>query len=286
MSTPKKATISPDPAVGDPDTVRSSRRRSSRAKRRQEETDTQRDGTGTGSAAKVARLASAEEETTEQEADETPDESLTAEKIMNLIKDLWSDDEDVIEKTLTEIADIGMGDNSHHTNELEMRLLGVHSAVFQVLQKHAGSLEIQAEGMLAVGNLSMLIKTKKLLGKIGWVEVILARMEKYPDSESVQELGCYVIWVLVNEAKCNAERVKKSGGIAVVIAAMKAHPNSEEVQNEGCDVLSAMSKWKEYRPLIVKAGGVTAIGYALEKSGDSQQLRNDAYKAMRILVKE
>jgi hypothetical protein len=283
----KKATISPDPA-GDPDRIDTMPSgRSIRAKRRQEETLTPRNGTGTGAAAKVARLANAEKETKGQEGDETPDTSLTTEKITNHIKDLWGDDEDVIEKTLTEIADIGLRDASpDYENELEMRELGVHSAVFQVLQKYAGCLKIQEEGIRALGNLSDCIPSRKLLGKIGCVEVILARMEKYPDSKSIQLLGCTTIGNVVTGAKVNAERVEKSGGIAAVVAAMKAHPNYDVVQHRGCFALDAMSEWDEYRPLIVKAGGASAIAFAMEKSEGSQQFRDRAYKAMRMLVKE
>jgi hypothetical protein len=285
----KKATISPDPTGNDPgdriaDTMPS--RRSSRAKRRQEETDTPHDGTGTGSAAKVARLASAEEETKGREGDATSDTSLTTEKITNLIKDLWRDDENVIVKTLNEIADIGLRDASpDYKNELEMRELGVHSAVFQVLQKHIGCLEIQEEAIRALGNLSFLIPTNKLLGKIGCVEVILARMEKYRDSESVQEYGCFLISKLVNGAKDNAEHVEKSGGIATVIAAMKAYQHIELVQYRGCVALSNMSEWEEYRPLIMDAGGASAIASAMEKSGHPQ-LRERAYEAMENLIKK
>jgi hypothetical protein len=288
MSTRTNATISPDRPVGDPDHIAVDTVSSSgHAKRRQEEADTPHDGTGTGSAAaKVARLASAEEETKEQEDDETPDTSLTTEKIMNLIKDLWSDDEDVIEKTLTEITYIGLRDTSvDYKNELEMRGIGVHITIFQVFQKHAGCLAIQEGGIRALANLTMLMSTTKRLGKIGCVEVILASMEKYPESKRVQEFGCCVIGNLVFEVKDNAERFKISGGIAVVIAAMKAHPNSEKLQNHGCNVLENMSEWEEYRPLIVEAGGASAIAFALENSGHSQQLRQDAHDAMERLFK-
>jgi hypothetical protein len=277
----KKATISADHAAGDPDPIADSApSRTSRAKRRQS-----RDGTGTGSAAKVARLASADEETKELDGDETQDAPpLTTKAIMHLIKDLWSDDEIVVKGALTEIANIGLRDAPPHENELEMRGLGVHITVFQAVQKHAGCLDIQEEAMCALGNLSMLIETKKLLGKIGCVEVILARMEKYPDSESVQDYGCFLIAQLVDGAKENAERVKKCGGIALVIAAMKAHPNSEELQNEGCSALSNMSQWEEYRPLIMDAGGASAIYFVMGNCDYSKRLHKRASKAMRILV--
>jgi hypothetical protein len=283
MSNRTNATISPDRAVGDPDPIAADTVPiSSRAKRRQPG-----DGTGTTpAAAKVARLASAEEETKEQEGDDTPDTPLTTEKIMSIIKHLWCDDVGLVQWALREIANIGLRDAAPHENELEMRVLGVHSAVFQVLHKHDGCLAIQEEAMRALGNLSHLLETRKLLGDIGCVEVILASMEKYPDSESVQEYGCFLIAQLVDRTKYNAERVKKYGGIAVVIAAMKAHPNSKEVQEDGCIGLSNMSEWEEYRRLIVEAGGASAIAFAIEKSGDSQELRKEAYDAMRKLFKK
>jgi hypothetical protein len=274
---PKNATIS-DHAAGDPDPMPS---RSSRAKKRgqQEEADRRE--------AKVARLASAEEETTEQESDATLDAPLTTENIMKLLDDLWSGDKWVIVRALDEIADFGDEDVApDYENELKMRVLGVHITVFQVLKKHAGCLEIQEEGMRALGNLSMLLPTKTLLGDIGCVEVILARMEKYPDSVRVQLCGCYVIGKLVNGAKGNAGRVEKSGGIAVVIAAMKAHPHCEELQDDGCIALSKMSEWEEYRPLIVEAGGASAIAFVMEKCRDHPLASKRAYNAMERLIKK
>jgi hypothetical protein len=284
MSTDMNATISPDRAAGGPhlfpDTVPSS----SRAKRRHEEANTQHDGTGTGPAAKVACLANANEEAKAQDGDETPETSLTTEKIMDLLKDLWSNDECVIEKALGEIADIAVSVASADENEEKIRVLGVHTAVFQVLQKHFGCLGIQKEGMRALGKFSSLVPTKKLLVDIGYVEVILARMEMYADSERIQNYGCSGIEDLVI-AKHDAERLEKSGGIAVVIAAMKAHPNSQMVQIRGCIVLSHMTQWEEYRPLIVKAGGASAISFVIEMCWDQPNSREYAYGTMERLFK-
>jgi hypothetical protein len=290
MSTRTNATISPERAAGDADPIADTVpiRRSSRAnkKRRQEEADTpDGTGTGTGPAAKVARLASAEKETPEQEGDATPVAPLTTEEIMNLLKDLWSDDKCVIERALKEIADIGLNVATCKENEVNIRMLGGHTAVFQLLQKHAGCLEIQEEGMRALGNLCLLLPTKKLLGDIGCVEVILATMENNPDSEYIQRYGCFIIAkLLFYRTKGHVERVEKSGGIALVIAGMKAHPNCEELQSYGCNVLLNMSQCEEYKPLIVEAGGLSATAFVIEKYRDHPKLREHAFRAMRELV--
>jgi hypothetical protein len=96
--------------------------------------------------------------------------------MMDLLEDLWSDDKSAIVRTLTEIANVGPC-ASHAENELKMRVLGGHTAVFQVLQRPIGCLEIQGEGIRALGNCCCLKPTKKLLGDIGCVKVILARMK-------------------------------------------------------------------------------------------------------------
>ncbi len=153
---------------------------------------------------------------------------------------------------LTDIGNLAVRDPASEENESKMRLLGGHTAVFQVVQKHVGCLKIQTHGMRVLGLFSCFMPTKELLGDIGYVEVILARMEQYPDSCLVQKRGCLNINNLVKGMKVNAERVEKSGGIAMVIAAMKAHPTSYDVQQYGCHVLSDMGKWEEYRPLIAR----------------------------------
>jgi hypothetical protein len=139
--------------------------------------------------------------------------------------------------------------------------------------------------MRVLGLFSCFMLTKKLLGDIGYVEVILARMEQYPDSCLVQKRGCLNINNLVKGMKVNAERVEKSGGIALVIAAMKAHPNLKGLQEHGCCVLSRMSEWEEYRPLIVEAGGASVIASIMEKHNHPPQLRQWAYNVMERLVK-
>jgi hypothetical protein len=292
MSPRTNATISPDRAAGYPDLIVGmvalvQSRSSSRAKRRQEEADTH---DGNGPAAKVARLASAmtDEETKGQGEDEAPETPLTTERIMNLLDDLWSDDKCVIERALYEIADIGFRDASpSYEYEDKIRMLGGHTAVFQVLKKHVDCLGIQEQGMRALGNLSMLLPTTTLLGEIGFVEVILASMEKYPKIETVQQYGISVIGNLVDGMKCNAERFEKSGGIAVVIAAMKAHRKSEVLQNDCCVALYRMSKWEEHRPLILEAGGVSAIAFVVDKYRDKAPFVSQlACITMRLLVTE
>ena len=278
-------------------------RASRHAKRRQDDkTETTYDGAGTGPAAKTKAQAEGDgnpetsmtdiyfslshsEISMTEHGDETLG-PLTTERIMELLKDLWSDDECVIVMALTEIAKIGFRDASSRENEVKIRLLGGHTAVFQVLQKYVGCLEIQEQGMCALGNLSQLMQTKKLLGDIGCVEVILARMEKYPDCERVQRYGCSTVRDLVSGMKDNAERVEKYGGIALVIAAMKAHASSVRVQDRGCMALSNMSEWEEYRPLIVETGGASAIASVMEKHRDHPQLRAHACNAMERLAKK
>jgi hypothetical protein len=287
-----KATIvSPDLAASDPDLISDTvpmmtRRHTSRAKRLQQDADT-RDGTGTRPAAKVARLAiSAEEGTTAQDGDETPKTPLTTEKMMDLLKDLWSDDECVIIRALKYITDVAFRDPGSEENESKMRLLGGHTAVFQVIQTHLDCVEIQEEGMRALELFSYFMPTKELLVDIGYMEVILARMERYPDSLVVQLRGCMHIGLLVNGMKVNAERLEKSGGIALVLAAMKAHPNIDILQQHGCCALFHMSEWEEYRPLIVEAGGASVIASIMEKNMADPLLHQLAYSSMERLAKK
>jgi hypothetical protein len=265
----------------------------SREKRRQEEAH-KRDGAGPASA-KGARVATVEEETKDQQGDECPDTSmttdgdeeiLTTQKIMELLKDLWSDDKSVIVRALTQIANIGFRDVSPRENERKIRILGGHTTVFQVLQKYVGCFEIQKQGICALGNLAQLMPTKKLLGDIGCVEVILARMKTYRYSERIQWYGCSTLRHLVSGMKDNAERVEQSGGIGLIVAAMKAHPNNKMVQDRGCMALANMSEWDEYRPLIIKAGGASPIASIMDKYKDEPQLRDRAYKAMEKLFKK
>jgi hypothetical protein len=185
----KATLVSPGLAASDPDlttdTVPMMTRGHSRGKRRQQDADTS-DDTGNRPAAKVTRLASAEEGTKAQDGHGTAKTPLTTEKMMDLLKDLWSDDKCVIIRALNCVSNLGFRDCRSDENKSKMRLLGGHTAIFQVVQKHVGCVEIQEEGMLATRLFSFFMPTKELLGEIGHVELILARMEKHPNHNAVQ----------------------------------------------------------------------------------------------------
>jgi hypothetical protein len=110
-------------------------------------------------------------------------------------------------------------------------------------------------------------------------------MEKYPDSEKVQQYGLHIIGGLVYRTKGNAERVEKSGSIAVTIAAMRAHPSSERLQYYGCTVLSHMSEWEEYKSLIAEAGGTSAIAFVIATK-DHPKVSKCASNAMERLTRK
>jgi hypothetical protein len=214
---------------------------------------------------------------------------------MNLVNDLWtSDSTPVIKTALTEIANHPQfsGGASIREDEVNMTcvLLGVHAAVVHVLQKHVDCLEIQEEGMealiLILSPVLFSMPTRKALCDIGWLEIILTSMQKYPDSEAVQMGGCFVIGGIVY----SFEDDSSSDCIAVVIAAMKnkAHQNSKRVQEIGTHVLSTMiHHWEESKPLIVKAGGASAIAFVMEKyAEDDTELCEFATNAMVKLTKK
>jgi hypothetical protein len=271
----KPAATSPDHAAGETvaDTVPSS----SRAKR----------GRGAGNAttsespraAKVARLPRVEEAKTQPEEAVTP--TLT-ETCVKLISDLWSDDQNVIQKALKDLYQLA----DEEEDEGEIIRLGGPMAIVQGLKKNLDHVLIQEEGIRVLWNFSAYTTPGMVLvGDIGGVEVILAGMRQHPDATSVQNIGCCAIENLLEESKPNAARFEESDGIAQVIAAMNAHPDDGDVQRNGCDVLLNMSEWAEYRPLICAAGGAVTIATVMEKYSDHPGVRKASQNAMQQLVK-
>jgi hypothetical protein len=122
-------------------------------------------------APKVARLSGVEETNT-QSAEEAVTPTLT-EKCVKLILDLWSDDRNVIQKSLTDLADEDDGQD-------EIVQLGGHMAIVQVLKKNLEDVLIQEEGIEALGNFGYATLGKVLVGDIGGVEVILTGMRQHP----------------------------------------------------------------------------------------------------------
>jgi hypothetical protein len=172
-------------------------------------------------------------------------------------------------------------------NEREIRRLGGHMPVVQVLKKHVDHVLIQVGGIRALGNFVCANPTlaKALVGDIGGVEVILTGMKKYPEYASLQRAGCGALSNLLRETKRNAERIEASDGIAQVFAAMKDHPDNEDVQAFGCSALFNMCEWAEYRPLIFAAGGAVTIATVMEKYSDNPRVREISQYAMERLVK-
>jgi hypothetical protein len=257
------AATSPDRAAGEAvaETVPSS---SSRAKRgRANATAGERPRV-----AKVARLPRVEEAKTQPEEVVTP--TLT-ETCVKLISDLWSDDRNVIQKSLTDLYDVADG----NADEGEISRLGGHMAIVQVLKNNLEDVLIQEEGIAALE-----IFENMLVGDIGGVVVILAGMRQHPGAVMVQSRGCFTIRELLNKTKPNAARFEESDGIALVIAAMKAHPHEEYVQWYGCRALLAMCEWAEYRPLICAAGGAVTIANVNLKYSDNP----DVHEASRLAI--
>jgi hypothetical protein len=229
----------------------------------------------------------------EEEEEETPDVPTTT-NIVKLLSILWIEDDrkgcaiaQRIEEALTGLADLCCDKitDLSEVNERELRRLGGHMAVVQIVKKYVDDALIQEEGIRALLNCTNPTLAKVLVGDIGGVEVILAGMKRHPQAENVQRMGCGTIGNLC-ETKRNASRFEESDGIAQVIAAMKAHPENEDVQVYGCVALENMCEWAEYRPLIFAAGGAVTIATVMEKFSDNPSVRQSSQDAMQALVLE
>jgi hypothetical protein len=218
---------------------------------------------------------------------EAPEAPATTETIVKLLSNLWSGNQTTIEQALTDLADLCHDDTTctFQANELEIRRLGGHMAIVQVLKKQVDAVLIQEEGIRALCNCTYPALAEVLVGDIGGLEVILAGMRKHPKNINIQGAGCGAIANLLHETKRNAERLKESDGIASVISAMKAHPENEIVQSSSCGALVNMCEWAEYRPLVLAAGGAVTIANVMEKYSDTPRVFEVSQDAMQRLVK-
>ena len=251
-------------------------------------------------AAKLPRAPVEETKAPEEDNTETPTTNVeeerdtqntpaanTTENIVKLLSNLSSDDPAIIADSLVDLGNLCAHDLTDLSvaNEREIRRLGLHTAVVQVVKKHVDDALIQEEGIGALLNFTFSTLAQVLVGDIGGVEVILAGMKRHPDNANIQWWGCGAIGNLLYETKRNAERLEESDGIAAVIAAMKVHPNNEEVQCNSCYAIWRMCEWAEYRHLIVAAGGLVTIAKAMEKYIGNPRVREESRRALQSLTK-
>jgi hypothetical protein len=223
---------------------------------------------------------------------ETEEAPNTATNIVKLVSNLWSDDADVTEKALTDLADLCHQDGnlSRAINERKMREPGGPMAAVQVLKKHVDFRELQKRGIQAPPPWTCscrFLPTKVIVGDMGGVEVILAGMRRHPKCASLQRTGCGAVASLLCKTKRNAERlVPEADGIAQqVIAAMKAHPENGDVQHCSCVALwNVCERADWHRPLIVVTSGAAAIACAMKERSDNPQVREAAQHAIRKLA--
>lgn len=202
--------------------------------------------------------------------------------------DLWSDDKNLVEQALKQLADSCQSSNQNcHENRATVQQEGGASIIVGVMRKWYSVSGIQAEGCRAVSNTGLGNKDfKKSAKEAGALEAIISAMKNYPSNPVVQTLGCVALANMCN-IKENAELVvNQLKGLELIIVSTKNFPNDALVQLVASLVLLILSSWEELRAPIIAAGGRQALQDAIETHTDeSKENVKDVQNRARLALK-
>jgi hypothetical protein len=161
----------------------------------------------------------------------------------------------------------------------EVIAAGGFDVVLSAMQRHSEP-EMQERGRSVLASLSIGGGTAEAqplpLAGVGadGIDAVLSLMRLYPESSSVQELGCRGLLFQCTSITDGVDKVVTGCGIDVVLAAMRRHPDSALVQSQGCGVLQSIAqRGSSHRravrlvakSTIVAAGGIDVVMSAMRR---------------------
>lgn len=198
-------------------------------------------------------------------ADKRPNDKLAILRILTV--DLWTDQASRVSAALYELANLCCN-SSAKENRVRTFDYGGHLFCMGVLRKFFGVLEVQEAAMCALVNVSCLAASQASIGAAAGAKLIVACMNRHPDSDLLQRRSCMCLNNLVRDEN-NATRLIKAGGAEAVVNAMHEHGLDATLQRAGCSVLYRLCRFSPLaKEAIGSAGGVSAIGRALEQDLD------------------
>ena len=156
--------------------------------------------------------------------------------------------------------------------------MGAPASVVSAMRKWSSNKVVQGKGfrvLIAITLGSTSGKTQKTLWMAGSMEVVIEAMKSFPESRSIQFIGCNAILSLLpcgdNNKKLSKwigrRFIKEMNGIKTVVSAMIQFEVDEQIQETGCGVLLKLATFMhsgEDRKMLLESGAVSAFSVALE----------------------
>ena len=103
------------------------------------------------------------------------------------------------------------------------------------------------------------METRREIGKVGGVVVVLSAIEQHASVEDVQREAIGALCVFAKDSSFNRRLIVESNGIRLLLRAMHQHNTIATIQEKSADALSKIAMEHKYCELIVAKEGVTIM---------------------------
>jgi hypothetical protein len=206
-----------------------------------------------------------------------------------VVEDLRSDDEGTLVRALCDLWLVHLDYERDDIQEMQGEFFnhGGHLAVSWIMEKHPDCRRIQRYGIGAVLRASYRnIKNKEFLGKTRAIHVVYAAMQRFPQDTSIIRNGFKAINNLTYQCESNSEiLVEELDALPFLVKQMSSKVNDVKSIKLACAMLRNISKFPQFRPRVIRAKAVSALGRAVENHEIDDQIQAVSKQALTLLFR-
>lgn len=163
--------------------------------------------------------------------------------------------------------------------------LGGQFKIVAALRKWPTNTKVQCAGCTVFALLSnspsFLYNEKTIQVSCG-LQCILEAMNKFPKHSDIQVSACCVLSRCCCFPNYASYAVFERHCIESIVSSMMTFPDNQHVERWGCWALATISRWSNFRPLILDAGGLGILAFAIGKVSDREKVDEEVFhKATR-----
>ena len=191
-------------------------------------------------------------------------------------KELWSDDLNVVESGLVELAKMAQ------TDAPTIARTGGLLAIVQIMEHHISHRGIQVAACHALEKLALDHENEVAIAEVGGLETIISSMMANFEDDSVHEAGWSALWNLTCHQADLTIDIQE--GLQALTFCMAEHAEQASVQRNACGTLANLCQSPDRLDALRDAGGFVAIATALEKHWNDEDVRQEASHALTTLL--
>jgi hypothetical protein len=202
------------------------------------------------------------------------------------VKDLWSNDIQVVNKALFDLAFLTSGDPKVSRNRRAICRMGGHLAAVKAIETHAER-KISDNGLTLLQNMAIEAEVRSSIVELGGIEVAVSEMRKFAHDPGVQRSGCGLLMNLCahsDEAKLKIV-FGEGNAVAQMVDAMKLWVQDEKLQLFACTALRNLSDCKlesdDIKEHIYDVGALGALATAVENHRAHPKIPKRAVDALK-----